>query len=210
MLARDEKTLLIQISNYPHLNNYIDLNNQSTITLPEECIIKDVELLITKNNALHILQSPANQSLEQVLHTISILKNHYHYIVIDLEQNTETKIQKTIRNMCDIQLIFTNYENISFQKTTELFQRIPKEIQDKTYCVVNQLPRIQKEERASESLPLHQIIGTIPYAPHEIMYQLTHHEPCLRKKESKIKKHMDLMMKALISLLKTNEIEKQI
>lgn len=183
------KTLFIQISKYPDLQTYWNIQEKTTFeTLLhfleiEKEIEEGIKNSIQKTETLHVLPSPNGKEAWQTINAknvksmLDVLKKHFEYIVIDMDSSCPDEIQNELVNGCDQQFILCNYDPASFQKITCYTKYFVKDVMKKTHIIINQAPSVQNSQYKLHEKIISKVLAALPYSPKETIEAMVYKKP---------------------------------
>ena len=198
------QTILIQLSKFPDLHCYLQFTKETNLAtllnfINENKTEEGLEKSIQESSLIKFLPSPSESSplifqpgnFKKLISTIS---STYHTIIIDLDQSVPTDLANHLVSICNLQLIFSNFDQASLAKTTQFLQTLNQETLEKTFTITNQTVKTRRS--VSHDL------ASLPSSPSEILFNIMNKTPFQSQKKGRLRTSIIKLSESIADLLK--------
>ncbi len=197
-MTMGKKPVILQLSKYPDLHCYIQPQKDTNASTLMYLICKENAAQEGLKNCLHeyanfyALPSPkystriSEKDEEEMNKLLDLLEDTHSTVILDVDSNMPEKYIEKLTSRSALQIIFTNTDSASQEKTKEFLSRTGNDQRKKTFIVFNQC----LGGKNTESLAGYEVIGALPSAPEEIIWNMVHKTPFMMKKNNRLKKAM--------------------
>lgn len=208
-MTMGKKPVILQLSRYPDLHCYIkplkDTNASTLIYLmfKENAAQEGLKNCIHEYAHFDALPSPkytiniSEKDEKEIGKLLDLLEDTYDMVILDTDSNLPEKYIEKLTSRSALQIIFTNTDSASHEKTKEFLSRTKNGRRKKTFIVLNQC----FGKKNTEPLAGYEVIGTLPSAPEEIIWNMVHRTPFMMKKNNRLKKAMMMLASKIHTLI---------